>query len=189
MFGDYLEMDPARHELLPDGPWVKQVREMVKNDRIFVYRHRETKNFVVCEWAEKPREYGMGRATCTELFVVDDAPDHSPTNMPSMATVVHRCRPMVEMFDERRKIHGEKEYEKAAGEAESNQQRLEAVKWMKKKGLDEAARGYEVGASPYVADGQSSGLMEETVDELNSLASDKTFSTSVVGEKRAKHKM
>lgn len=189
MFGDCLHLEPNRHELIPDGPWVRKVRELVHNDRIFVYRHRETHNFVVCEWLDKPAIYGQGLATATELFHVDDAPDHSPTNMPPMPTVVHRCRPMAEMFQTQRDKVKTKTYEQAANEAESNQLRLEAARFLDSHGMEEAAVSHRQGCEPFVGEGQSAGMLEVVTEELNTLAASKVYSTGVVGEKRAKHKM
>jgi len=183
MFGDFLTIEADRHEIMKDGAWVKKVREVVHNPNIFVYRHRVEKNtFVVCEWMDKPR-------TCTELFIVDAPPDHSPTNMPSMPTIAHRCRPMIEMFDDMRgKIH-KKNYDKAVGEMESTERRLDAADYLGKNGMDEAAFQHTAGCAPYASDIQSTGMMDETVENLTDLASTKVHSTSVVGEKRAKHKM
>lgn len=183
MFGDFLTIEAERHEVMKDGAWVKKVREVVHNPHIFVYRHRlEKDTFVVCEWMDKPH-------TCTELFIVDAPPDHSPTNMPSMPTIAHRCRPMIEMFDDMRDKIQKKNYDKAVGEMESTEQRLSAAAYLDRSGLDEAAFGHRAGCEPYAAEIESSGMMGETVETLTDLASTKVHSTSVVGEKRAKHKM
>jgi hypothetical protein len=182
MFGDFLTLEPDRHEILPDGAWVKKVREIVRNENVFVYRHRVEKDtFVVCEWMDKPH-------TCTELFIIDAPPDHSPTNMPSMPEIVHRCRPMTEMFSERHEKHVEKRYEEAAAGAETTQQRLEAAAWLEKQGMDEAAYAHREGCQPYAAAGESLGLMEDTISQLNSMASSKVISTGG-DEKKPKHKM
>lgn len=183
MFGDFLTIEPERHEILKDGAWIKNVRQVVHNKNLFVYRHRiEKDSFVVCEWMDEPH-------TCTELFVVDAPPDHSPTNMPDMPTIIHRCRPMEMMFKDMRDKIDKRDYKMATNVEESNQQREQAAVYLDRTHLEEAAIHHREGCAPYASEGESSGMMGETIEKLNDAASTKTYSSGVVGEKRAKHKM
>ena len=78
-----LVIDPARHQVLPDGDYIKGARRHTGLDVLFIYRHRETGNFVLAGWTIKGK-------MCIELM--SWAGEHLLQGAPSYQEIAHRTR-------------------------------------------------------------------------------------------------
>lgn len=180
MFGQGIRLED-HHKVIPDGDWMRSIKEKLKNPRLFVYHHTIRDKFVICEW-QNERE-----RTATELFVVSKPPDHHPFDMPTMDKIQQICRPMMVVYDEMQHDRLEQKKDLQRGLNQDDIERKEAIKLLKKHGMEEAAMFNESYATPYVGAGTAGQEnMDWTNEQLNGLASDKVWSSK--GAKPAGHK-
>lgn len=155
-----LHMNPALHELVPDGQWVAAMRE-VTGVNLFVYYHRSTRNFVVCEWITRTPVYGQGLSTCEELFTLSAPPDHHPHDLPSKAWVINRCRRGEEVLQEVRDKRRAARRDHAEIRQESEEERLDTANYLRRKGMDAAAFTLTAGCAPFVGQREGGAELED----------------------------
>jgi hypothetical protein len=44
------------HEIMPVWPWLEWLRRKMEDPKLFVYRHRHTRRFMLCQWLYEPHE-------------------------------------------------------------------------------------------------------------------------------------
>ena len=133
------EMSPERFELVPDGPWIKVVRERTGQKDLFVYYHRKSKMFGLACWSVKPKTWGQGVAVCVEICVFSGKPEEGPKDLPEMEWVLSRCRPGHVVVEEEKRARLDKESERQLRLLERKTAMDDMEKVLRKKGLDEAA--------------------------------------------------
>jgi len=133
------EMDPERFGLVPDGPWIKAVRERTGQKDLFVYHHRRSKMFGLACWSVKPRTWGQGVAVCVEICVFSGKPEEDPADLPDMEWIVSRCRPGHVVVEEERKARLDKISERQLRLLDRKTAMDDMARILKARGLDEAA--------------------------------------------------
>jgi len=185
---DGLTMHPGLHRPIPDGAWVRTLRERSGCDVLFIYHHTKADKFVLAWWVIKPEVYGQGLAVCQELMTFSAPPDRYPHDLPSMDEVVARCVPAREavpaMRRKRREYIEREEQLRRASEA----QRQDAAKDLRKRGLTEAAFQLDAGAAPYIGSEESGEVGQLIAEDLKDVASDRTISIPGDKSKRPKHR-
>lgn len=159
-----LRMD-ERHEVLPDGEWIRAVRRRVGMDDLFVYHHRETGAFVLAQWlCREPR-------FCQELETMPAPPDRGgwiPLKLLDL-----RLKPASYHHDIiRRQILNSRSRRKA-DRRDSLEQRNEASRWLQRQGKDAAAAMLQQG--DFVGEAEGGERLEAMKDMLNASANSRTI--------------
>lgn len=137
LFGS--EFDPARFELVPDGPWVQSLRNRTGQKDLFVYHHKKTKKFGLAQWSIKPKVFGQGMAVATEICLFSAPPDQNPEDLPDFEWLLWRCQPGHIVVDEVKKKRMQKMSDKYSALVDRRSMLDDMEKVLKKRGLDEAA--------------------------------------------------
>lgn len=143
---DGLVMD-ARHEVLPDGEWVRWVRRETGKD-VFAYRHREHGTYVLAEWRKKE-----GVRVCTELLSSEVPFDRGGWEGREWVRLRFRSAQAVAEEMLRGKARVREERIEMAQEAQEDQK--SKVRWLRRKGMEEVAKAVE--KSKWVTDRQTGG--------------------------------
>ena len=154
-----------RHHICPESQWLRAVKRTTGRDDLFVYYHKETKNFVLAQWIYTPEKDGV--AICTELEVMEEAPDRG--GWISLEYIKRRCSKGDEMMKSLRHRMKEANYRKKAEKEELLAKRTAAADYFRKKGKTDMAASIESG--PYAKPRQ------ETLDTLNGGASNKIITS------------
>lgn len=105
-----LLIDDRIHRVLPEGPWLRQVKRRTGLSNLFVYYHEIHGTYVVAGWAIPPGKYGWGIALELESF--EGHPDHLETGAPSIEWMIQRTtydeNPYVSMQRHLRNCHQRK---------------------------------------------------------------------------------
>ena len=168
---DGLQFDPARHEILPDGDWIRSARRHTRRPELFIYRHREFRTYVVAAWIFMPSEPCGSGGACTEISVMSAPPDSHPADLPTMEYMRIRVKPIevqAERALSRLKMRKDK---KKALRLSSLQQQKSVAKHYRRKGEELVARSIEFG--PYVGKEEGGDMHDATVDDLSRRASGK----------------
>jgi hypothetical protein len=133
------EMNPERFELVPDGPWIKALRERTGQKDLFVYHHRKSKMFGLACWSVKPKVWGQGIAVCVELCVFSSRPEEDPKDLPDMEWIESRVRPGHVVVEEERKARLDRISERQLQLLERKSAMDDMAKILRQRGLNEAA--------------------------------------------------
>jgi len=154
-----------RHHICPESQWLRAVKRTTGRDDLFVYYHKETDKFVLAQWIYTPEKDGV--AICTELEVMDKAPDRG--GWISLEYIKMRCSKGDEMMKSLRHKMKEDKYRKQAEKEELLAKRTAAADYFRKQGKNEIAASIETG--PYHKPTQ------QTLDLLNNGATNKIITS------------
>ena len=167
-----LRIDPHRHEVLPDGDYIKGLRRHVNLPQLFIYRHRETRAFVLAGWLIEGR-------VCTELFtwhggrLTEGAPTYKQVELQTRP-VREQARERVEMIRDTRRRTRE-------GAAASEDERQRQIRKARMKGDD--ARALSLMTSPFVTRDEDPREFDESINKLKEATWDATPKAAVDGLK------
>jgi len=169
--GTGMAMD-ERHEVCPESEYLRAVKRVTGRDDLFVYRHKETENFVLAQWVYNDQDHGF--RVCIELEVMEKAPDRG--GWVDLEYIKRRCSPEAAASMARATRNRMKNAAAAKKQArlDALEQRTAAADWQRRKGNADIAANIESG--PYVGSGQSEGV-EEIKEMLTSAASGKIITT------------
>lgn len=143
------------HELLSDDlPWLRWLRRVSENPRLFAYRHRITGRTVLCVWAWSPSE--SVKPIAVELVGTQNPPTWLWPFMQSPEAVKDKLKPADERIRERRAAILQKLKDEKHAREIGSLQKKEAVRMLRKKGMETAATNLEIGATPYLPSSMSS---------------------------------
>ena len=169
--GTGLMMD-GRHQICPESDYLRAVKRVTGRDDLFVYRHKETENFVLAQWVYTEEEHGF--RVCIELETMAEAPDRG--GWIDLEYIKMRCS-KESAANNMRATKNRMRNAKAAKEQarlDALEQRTDAVSYQRRKGNNVIAASIESG--PYVGDSQSEG-MDELKEMLNHAASGKIITS------------
>lgn len=149
--------EPEFHESLEESDMCQALKRKYNRPNLLVYYHRQTCNFVIAEWIYRPWHPGPGLIIEVTAFTPDDPP--SPAELDMM------MRPGTEKAREVRANVWRMRKEKEEIDAETAVERQEAVKYLKKKGLEGEAAEMAMGVTPFCG-------VREGGDELAEIKSD-----------------
>lgn len=128
-----LAIDADRHELQPDGEWVRWAKGITGRPKLFVYRHRETGAFMLCEWVLSPAE--TTHPTCVELFSMEGPPDQVSGGRPSETMLRARCRGAAHEYEQYQREAREARRAERVDREDRHAQKMEHVKRLRDKGM------------------------------------------------------
>lgn len=131
MVDECLRIDPERHEVLPDGDYVRGARRHCGLEQLFVYRHRETGRFILAGWVEKG-------SVCIELMGWEG--ERLMENAPSYQEVAWRTRPWRQTAEESAREIREARRQRALRNADSVRIRDEQIQRVYNTGNERDAR-------------------------------------------------
>lgn len=137
------------HELLGTYPWLEWCRRTSGNDRLFAYRHRRTGRFVIAAWLWSPGESTVPVATEIEGFNTDPS-WFWPEGLLCPAVMKERLKPIDEQYAAMKRRRQDRHELEQRSKAEDLKHRDSVVRYLKRRGLDEAARDLDTGAAPFV---------------------------------------
>jgi len=146
-----LAMEAGRHRIMPDGDWIRWARKTFRKPDLFVYHHLEHDTFVLAEWLVRPTE--AARPVCMELETMDEPPDRRPSQL-SREYLEMRFVTSGDMVDRMRRNMREMQWLKREARVQRGAARREAVRQLRKRGLEMEAMCVEKGsvAMDYEAD-------------------------------------
>lgn len=151
MVGDTLRMD-VRHQVLPDGEFIRWLRRISGYDNLFLYYHRDTMSYVLAQWVLRSPRY------CVELDVWDTHPDRMPRQIEGQHYWHLRLKTDREVKAAMAAKIKAQRYEEKAGRRESAESRQIVAKSLKRKGLDSAAELMAIGATPHIGEREAKRL-------------------------------
>ncbi len=137
-----LAMEADRHRIMPDGDWIRWARKTFGKPDLFVYHHLEHDTFVLAEWLVRPTE--AARPVCMELETMDEPPDRRPGQL-SREYLEMRFVTSGDMVERMRKSMREMQWLKRESKVRRGAARREAVRQLRKKGLEMEAMCIEKG--------------------------------------------
>ena len=137
-----LAMESDRHRIMPDGDWIRWARRTFRKPDLFVYHHLEHDTFVLAEWLLRPSE--TVRPVCMELETMDEPPDRRPSQL-SREYLEMRFVTSGDMVDRMRRNMREMQWLKKAAKEQRGSARREAVRQLRRKGLEMEAMCIEKG--------------------------------------------
>lgn len=149
------------HEVMPDGVWIRHARAVTRIPDLFMYYHRKTKNYVLCKWV-------YGREACIELEAFPLPPDQGGW-MPD-DELISRCRPLDETVDAMKRKMREAASQRASMMADDAEQKKQAIKSLKRRGMDEAAFRLQEGMDPWVGAAKGGETYRQTCEQIRNLA-------------------
>ena len=162
----HLHMD-ERHEVLPDGEWIRAVRRLTGRDRLFVYHHKEVGSFVLAEWVYDDSD---GIRVCIELEGMPHPPDLYREGRPTMENLRFRCKLAEDMIKDMHEKIKRRRYEERMAREDGIAEKGDAIKRLKKLGLENSARRIETGKDAYIPESMGGESFKEVKDEMVSMA-------------------
>lgn len=149
------------HEVLDDGEWISGLKRFLGRDDLFVYHHRWTGNFVLCQWlTQEPR-------SCVELEVFSDPPDQGGGL--SYQLIKNAVRPQHEVRREmRRRMKAIKDKKRELQE-KRGLERKDKARHLYRRGYEAEAAQLEYGGGPFVGEeegGESLDVMKEDLARM-----------------------
>lgn len=152
------------HERWPDGEWIIYARRLTGIKDLFVYYHRRAKTWVLAKWLFPPTS--TDSPVALELESMPFPPDMPESGRLVGDSLIARCRPVDETVAALKEKLKKANSERLSSRDERIHSKRNAVNYMRKKGMDQAAGRLERGEEGWVAPGESNEQYRETVSEL-----------------------
>jgi len=135
------------HEILHSIEWLDWLRRRVEDPKLFIYRHRLTGRYELCQWLYTPSETTLPIAQELEGFNSDPRFGW-PSDLMAPEVLVARLAPMEEIVERRRRADRDRTCKLAQDKHERVDVRRRAISRLRKMGLEREARQIEEGAVP-----------------------------------------
>jgi hypothetical protein len=147
-----------RHEVLPEGDWIRAVNRITGRSDLFVYRHAWTEKFVVAQWLSREPP------VCLELETMDLPPDRG--GWISLGYMEQRCISAVAM--RRRVTDSLKRVSRDRRDLrmESAEEKRDVRGWLRRRRGEDAAAIMMDGPGRYVGQREGGERLEEAKDEV-----------------------
>lgn len=155
----HLVMD-ERHEVLPDGEWIRWARRIVGRDDLFVYRHRELGTYMLCNWLFREPDI------CNEVHKLPGHPDRGGHFSEKLLKAI--CRPFDELAREIAQDIRERKQQELQLKAESRGEQREVAEHYRVRGKEDIAAGIMSGG--YVGEREGGESLAEMKAELTKAA-------------------
>lgn len=156
------------HEVCPDGEWIRYARKLTGINDLFVYHHRKAGSWVLAKWLFPPSK--TDTPVALELEAMPLPPDMPGSGRLVGPSLIARCKPVDEMVDQMRARLKNASHHRKKMMDDRAYSRRNAVKYMRSKGMDQAAYQVENGMVGWSAPSESEEQYRDTVSELISLA-------------------
>ena len=155
-FGEGLEIHASRHRVMPAGDFILWARRTYDRPSLFEYHHLETDQVVLCDWLVRGK-------VAQELTSYNG--DHKPSRSFMNARVV-LCR---ESADSIRRMMKRKAEERQRLRNETTLQRLDQARHYRLKGMDDVAKGLQLGTTEYVGTEEGGEALAKSKEDLVAL--------------------
>lgn len=149
------------HEVLEDGEWISGLKRFLGRDDLFVYHHRWTGNFVLCQWlCHEPR-------ACVELEIMHAPPDQGGGM--DYKVLSHCVRPVAEVNREMRNRMKKIKQRKRDLQQQRGLERQDKARHLRRRGYAAEAAMLEHGGGPFVGEeegGESLDMMKEDLARM-----------------------
>lgn len=156
------------HEVCPDGEWIRYARKLTGIKDLFVYHHRKAGTWVLAKWIFCPSQ--TDSPVALELESMSLPPDMPASGRLVGEALLARCKPVEETVDAMREKLRKASMERKAVADDREYSKRNAVKYMRSKGMDQAAYQIENGMVGWSAPSEAEEQYKNTVSELVSLA-------------------
>jgi hypothetical protein len=153
-----LRLDPKCHEVLPEGDWLKAARKATERNSLILYRHRITGQFVLADVIFDP----------DVIQELECWPDHPQRLAVPIQWVIWRCEPREKVYQRIMNKMKEVSYRRRAVRGETEEQRRDAQKWLRRGGYDDLASRLEM--QPFVGDTEGGESLEAAREDLARIA-------------------
>lgn len=155
------------HEVCPDGEWIRYARRLTGIKDLFVYHHKKANSWVLAKWIFPPTTTDSPVALELEAMPL-------PPDMPASGRMVGemlraRCKPVEETVAAMKARLKKAASHRRSIQDERIQSKKNAVKYMKKNGMEQGAYMLEKGAVGWSAPSECQEQYAETVSELMSM--------------------
>jgi hypothetical protein len=152
-----------RHEVLPDGEWIRWARRLLERDDLFVYRHRENGTYMLCNWLFREPDIA------NEVHQLPGHPDRGPHFSARFLKAV--ARPFDELAREIAAGIRERRANENALKAESRGEQIETANHYRVRGQEDIATG--IMSSSYVGEREGGESLAQMKAELAAAAKPK----------------
>ena len=139
----------GRHEILPDGEWIRYARRLTGIHDLFVYRHREEGTFVLSKWTWSPAE--TDRPLALEIHVMARHPDQPGSGRPVGDRLLSLVRPADEVHAEMRRASKDAADARRAQRLERHETRMESARSLRRMGMEMEASALEADPHAWVS--------------------------------------
>ena len=155
-------------KVIPDVPWLKSLKRILRNDRIFIFRNHLTQTWVLAAWVYSPKENPV-RPCCRELESFEGSPlgEGWPEGLLPFPVLVARLASSArETVQSRMEKAASRERDAKRKRLEDIERRANAAKWMKRKGLEEGAHRMLTGKAPVAYDPEMEYMWRDVLKTL-----------------------
>ncbi len=156
------------HEVCPDGEWIRYARKLTGIHDLFVYHHRKADTWVLAKWIYPPSK--TDTPVALELESMPMPPDMPASGRLVGEALIARCKPVEETVAAMRERLRKASLHRQQMLDDRKYSRRNAVKYMRSKGMDQAAHQVESGQVGWTAPSESEEQYRNTVSELISMA-------------------
>lgn len=156
-FGEGLEIHASRHRVMPAGDFILWARRTYNRPSLFEYHHLETDEVVLCDWLVRGK-------------VAQELTSYACGCRPTRAFMDSRVVLCQESADSIRRMMKRKAEERQRLRNETTLQRLDQARHYRLKGMDEVARGLQMGSTDYVGTEEGGEALAQSKEELVALA-------------------
>jgi len=155
-----LTIDPRRHFVLEDDPWIDALRERTGNDRLFIYVHLIERKYVLCAWMYTPDECGH-TGICAEIEVLDRHPSYGGISIEVAAKLLVSTEDALAEAVEAKRSKRRNRINTLESSRDETASRL---KYMRSRGLNESANLVARGVTPMAT---QADVSEEEWDRMD----------------------
>jgi hypothetical protein len=144
----FLPLD-ADHEILHcEWDWLKWLRAKVENPGLFVYRHRLTGRYMLCDWIHPPS--GHTTPICQELEGFDGFEEGCdwPSGLLSPQVLLARLTPTPDIVEKQKRRLRDQDNARRSELEHKAEIRKDSAKRLRSVGLEREARKMESGGVP-----------------------------------------
>jgi len=153
-----LRLDPARHEVLPEGEWLKAAKRATGRSSLLVYRHKVTGQFVLADLIFEPD-------VIQELENWPWPPERLGV---SIGWIKTRCVSQGEMAQRIMGKMKETAYARRAAATENEEELKDTQKWLRHQGMEHTAEMMQT--QPFAGTSTGGEQYERTREELSRMA-------------------
>lgn len=135
------------HEVMPEWGWLRWLRREMEDPKLFVYRHRRTQRFMLCQWLYTPEETCRPVAQELEGFA-DGSSNGWPSDLMHPQVLKSRLTPSNDAVERYKKKLRDEEHKKKSEKEDRAEVRKDMVKRLRSVGLEREAHNVSIGAVP-----------------------------------------
>lgn len=147
LYGD-IRYSALSHRILSDGyPWLRWLRRVLKEPRLFCYQHRLSNNYILAMWTRPPSPGKM--ALFHEIEMLSGEPSEVWPFSVDRGVLLSITKPLEEHWKLQEKRLKEQQYSKSRLVSDALQERKEVCAFLRTQGMMEEATMIEEGRTSW----------------------------------------